>query len=104
MDKFLSFFILALVISLGAGTLSSAADLDRSGSQIAPTLVVTMEGELIAIEGDMYVLKDRAGKEFGIHVDNFTAVIGHVEPGVWVEAKVTAETGHAETIKVMKAS
>lgn len=59
---------------------------------------MTVKGELLRIDKDMYVVKDRSGKEVRLHVDRSTDISGTLNPGDTVEAKVTEE-GHALSIK-----
>lgn len=57
-----------------------------------------INGKLEKIEGEFYVLKDKAGKEHKIHVDATTQKEGEVKAGAMVE--VDEENGHAKSIKV----
>lgn len=57
-------------------------------------------GELMKIDGEFYVVKDKDGKEHRIHFDNSTKKMGDVKAGVHVE--VDESNGHAKSIKPME--
>jgi nucleoid-associated protein YgaU len=67
----------------------------------------TIEGELLRIDGGIYVVKDLAGKEVSLLVDNDTKIDGNIAAHDKVVATATAmkkqhkETGkwHADSIK-----
>jgi uncharacterized protein YdeI (BOF family) len=67
---------------------SSASDTDmKSGTQAPPGASVTpgmagrtatIEGEVLRIEGEYYVVKDVSGKEVRLHVDKSTKLDGNI--------------------------
>lgn len=59
-----------------------------------------ISGKLEKIEGEYYMVKDKAGKEHKIHFDNTTQKTGDVKAGAKVE--VDEDNGHAKTIKVVE--
>ena len=92
MKKLISPFILAVVIGIGMASYSYAA-----GDMAAPN-TQTVNGDLLKIDGEFYVVKDMAGKEIRLHVDKTTAVDGAIKVGDKVEAQAT-EKNHAASIK-----
>ena len=92
MKKLISPFILAVVIGIGMASYSYAA-----GDMAAPS-TQTVNGDLLKIDGEFYVVKDMAGKEIRLHVDKTTAVDGAIKVGDKVEAQAT-EKNHAASIK-----
>ncbi|MBI4400893.1 MAG: hypothetical protein HY581_04610, partial [Nitrospirae bacterium] len=56
------------------------------------------KGDLLKIEGEFYVVKDAAGKEVRLHVDNSTKLEGNIKAGDKIEAQAT-DKGHAVSIK-----
>ena len=94
MKKLIGLFVFALVLSVGVMPLTYAADMTESPT---PMMVI---GDLLKIEGDFYVVKDRRelGKEIRLHVDRTTKLEGTFKVGDKVEAKAT-ETDHALWIK-----
>ena len=57
----------------------------------------TVQGDVLKIEGDSYVVKDMTGKEIRLHVDKTTKLEGSFKAGDKIEAQVT-EKGHALSI------
>lgn len=53
-----------------------------------------VEGELVAIDGEFYVLKGPNGEEVRLHVSKQTEIIGDIHIGDLVEAEVLPN-GHA---------
>ena len=92
MKKFINPFILAVIIGVGMASYSYAA-----GDMAAPS-TQTVNGDLLKIDGEFYVVKDMAGKEIRLHVDKTTAVDGAIKVGDKVEAQAT-EKNHAASIR-----
>ena len=92
MKKLIGPFILAVIIGVGMASYSYAAD-----DKAAPS-TQTVNGDLLKIDGEFYVVKDIAGKEIRLHVDKTTAVDGAIKVGDKVEAQAT-EKNHAASIK-----
>jgi hypothetical protein len=61
---------------------------------------ITINGELVKVEGSSYIVKDAKGKEHKIHFDDKTKKTGDIKAGVHVE--VDEEKGHAKSIKAME--
>jgi hypothetical protein len=92
MKKFIGPFIFAVIIGGGMASYAFAA-----GDMAAPS-TQTVNGDLLKIDGEFYVVKDMAGKEIRLHVDKTTAVDGAIKVGDKVEAQAT-EKNHAASIK-----
>ena len=76
--------------------LATAADKVAETTPITPGLQ-TVQGDVLKIEGDSYVVKDMTGKEIRLHVDKTTKLEGSFKAGDKIEAQVT-EKGHALSI------
>ncbi len=92
---------LMLCTALVAGTtlivgLATAADKAAETIPITSGLQ-TVQGDVLKIEGDSYVVKDMTGKEIRLHVDKTTKLEGSFKAGDKIEAQVT-EKGHALSI------
>ena len=90
-----------LMLCLIAGTtlivaLATAADKVAETTPITSGLQ-TVQGDVLKIEGDSYVVKDMNGKEIPLHVDKTTKLEGSFKAGDKIEAQVTEE-GHALSI------
>jgi hypothetical protein len=71
----------------------------HSPSTEAPAQFKTIDGMLLKIEGQSYLLLDRAGKENQIHVDKSTKRLGgEKRPGDMIRAQIT-ENGYALSIQ-----
>jgi hypothetical protein len=92
MKKLIIPFMFAMVIGVGMASLSYAADV------MAPASTKTIQGDLLKIDGEFYVVKDMAGKEVRLHVDKTTALEGVIKTGDKVEAQAT-DKNHAASIK-----
>ena len=92
MKKLISPFILAVIIGVGMASYAYAA------SDMAAPSAQTVNGDLLKIDGEFYVVKDMAGKEIRLHVDKTTAVDGAIKVGDKVEAQAT-EKNHAASIR-----
>ncbi len=92
MKKLIGLLVFAVILSFGMATLSYAAgEMAAPGSQ-------TVKGDLLRIDGEFYVVKDAAGKEVRLHVDNTTKLEGvPLKAGDKIEAQAT-EKGHALSI------
>ena len=59
----------------------------------------TVDGKLLKVDGEFFVLKDPAGKERRIHVNKETVLLnGPKQPGDTVRAEIT-QSGHAISIQ-----
>ena len=92
---------LMLCTALVAGTtlivgLATAAD---KAAEIPITSgLQTVQGDVLKIEGDSYVVKDMTGKEIRLHVDKTTELEGSFKAGDQIEARAT-DKDHALSIK-----
>jgi ribosomal protein S1 len=87
----LVFFFGVMASGFLASVSSHAAD---------PTPAKTIQGEILRVEGDIYVVRDHAGKEVRLHVDDKTDRLDHavLQVGDPIRAYVTPD-GHATSIK-----
>lgn len=95
MKKFIVPFMFAMVLIVGMASVSFAV-VDMA----APT-TQTIKGDLLKIDGDFYVVKDRTGKEVRLHVDKTSQLDGPFKPGDKLEAEAT-DKAHATYIKHVK--
>lgn len=92
MKKFIGLFVFALVLSVGIASLSYAAgDMAAQANQ-------TVNGDLLKIDGEFYVVKEMSGKEIRLHVDKTTILDSSINVGEKVEAQAT-EKNHAVSIR-----
>jgi hypothetical protein len=85
-------FVIAAVLGAWMGTLSYAADDMAQGGK-------TINGDLLKIDGDYYVVHDMTGHEVRLHVDKNTKLEGGAfKAGDKVEVQAT-EKDHAVSIK-----
>jgi uncharacterized protein YdeI (BOF family) len=92
MKKLIVPFMFALVVGVGMASLSFAA-----GDMAAPS-TQTVNGDLLKIDGEFYVVKDTAGKEVRLHVDKTSQLDGTFKAGDKIEAQAT-DKAHASSIK-----
>jgi uncharacterized protein YjbJ (UPF0337 family) len=92
MKKFIGPFVLAMILGAVMITLSYAA-----GDMVAPT-TQTVNGNLLKIDGEIYMVKDNAGREIHLYADKTTALDSAIKFGDKVEAQVTEKT-HAVSMK-----
>ena len=52
-----------------------------------------LHGEVLTIDKDFYVVRDSMGKEVRLHFDASSIIMGKIEPGVLIEARVSRD-GH----------
>ena len=86
MKKLIGLTMLALVLSVGMVPMLYAADVTE------PPTPKMVNGDLLKIEGDFYVVKDlrNAGKEVRLHVDQTTQLEGTFKASDKVEVQATA--------------
>ena len=92
MRRVIGWMVFSAMLSAGMGTLTFAAD----GAAVPGPQ--TVNGDLLKIDGEFYVLHDMTGKEIRLHVDKNTKTDGGFKTGDKVEAQVTAK-GHAVSMK-----
>ena len=93
MKKLIGLFVFAMILSAGMASLSYAAgDMAAPGTQ-------TVNGDLLKIDGEFYVVKDTSGKDVRLHVDKTTKLDGAAfKAGDKVEVQAT-DKNHAVSIK-----
>lgn len=92
MKKLIGLIAFAVVLSFGMAAMTYAADQPMAaGSK-------TIQGDLLKIEGEFYVVKDAAGQEVRLHVDKTTKLEGMLKAGNKIQAQAT-DKGHALSIK-----
>jgi uncharacterized protein YdeI (BOF family) len=95
MKKFIVPFMFTMILGVGLAALSFAADdMAAPGTQ-------TVKGDLLKIDGEFYVVKDRSGKEIRLHVDKTSQLEGTFKAGDKIEAQAT-DKGHASSIKLVQ--
>ena len=92
MKNLIGLFVFAMILGAGMASLSYAA-----GDMAAPS-TQTVNGDLLKIDREFYVVKDMAGKEVRLHVDKTSKLDGTFKAGDKVEAQAT-EKNHAASIK-----
>jgi hypothetical protein len=92
MKKLIGPFMFAMILGVGMASLSFAA-----GDMAAPS-TQTVNGDLLKIDGEFYVVKDMAGKEVRLHVDKTSQLDGTFKAGGKIEAQAT-DKNHAGSIK-----
>ena len=91
MKKLIGPFVFAMLLGVGMASLLFAA-----GDMVAPS-TQTVNGDLLKIDGEFYVVKEMSGKEIRLHVDKTTALEGVIKTGDKIEAQAT-EKNHAVSI------
>jgi hypothetical protein len=92
MKTFIGLLAFAAILTVGMAPLTNAAEpMAAPGSQ-------TVKGDLLRIEGEIYVVKDTSGKEVRLHVDGSSKLEGTFRSGDKIEAQTT-DKGHALSIK-----
>jgi len=98
MKKLLGLFASAAILGIGMMSLTYAAEpMAGSGEMTAPG-TQAIQGDLLKIDGEFYVVKDASGKEVRLHVDKTSKVEGALKAGDKIEAQAS-EKGHALSIK-----
>jgi len=97
MKKTLSVITLWSILGLTTATFVHSAP-NNFGSGLFSLGSNTLEGTLMTIEENVYVIMDSEGDEQRIRVDGRTLVTGNVQPGAKVKAEVTND-GHAAELE-----
>jgi len=98
MKTFIGLLAFAAILIVGMAPLTNAAEPMAAPGEMAAPASQTVKGDLLRIEGDMYVVKDTAGKEVRLHVDGSSKLDGTFKAGDKIEAQAT-DKGHALSIK-----
>ncbi len=99
----------ALLFGIGSAHLASAVTSETMPSAGAPatsmpppagtsTILQTVKGQVLKIEGEHYMIKDPSGKEVRLQVTNETKMDGVYGVGDLIEAQVN-QAGNAMVIK-----
>src|SRR5689334_12700103 len=88
-------FLLNLGLSNAALAIGNALTTDeinaKQDTERALGGVQTMEGEVLALEGDHYLVKRSDGKQVNLRMDEITRVPRTFAPGEWIQAEVKKE-------------
>ncbi|MGB0910022.1 MAG: hypothetical protein ACPGYT_06640 [Nitrospirales bacterium] len=99
MKKILS--ALVVLCAIGVTNIFSVQSAPISNKNTLIALGTTiLEGTLMEIVGDVYIIMDSAGEDHRIHVDGRTSIIGNVQPGAKVIAEVNNDDHATEVKKV----
>lgn len=94
---------ISFLFGFWALTLASAADPKPAPSKPSPSpspstsAAQPLKGQLIKIEGDVYVVKDAAGKEIRLRVNQETVLQADLHVGDKIDAEVLPD-GRAATV------
>ena len=83
MKKLIVQLMFAMVVGVAVVSFSYAADLTES------PILKTIEGDLLKIDGEFYVVKNMAGKEIRLHADKTTVLDSAIKVGDEVQAQAT---------------
>ena len=86
------------IIALGTSGLLTYGDTTNAGAGEKVAGKKTIEGELLKIEGENYVVKDLQGKQVRLRVDKDTRKAKDIQVGDRIEAQADA-SGRATSIK-----
>jgi hypothetical protein len=88
-----------MIITLAASGLVTTVSLSHGAQKEARHLIM----DVIAINGEEFVVKDESGTEGKIHVGPDTEKYGHFQPGDRIEAWVYPD-GHAKTVVITRSA
>jgi uncharacterized protein YdeI (BOF family) len=100
MNRYVTVFLTATLIGLALVALAYAGEATSKDKALheAPAAQApaanTLQGEVLTIDGDFYVVKDQSGKEVRLHIDKSTKMSGTIEQGARVSAEIS-NSGHA---------
>jgi hypothetical protein len=107
MKKVIGMTVAVFVLTLSAGVYAADMGAPAPGGAAAAakdaSSAQTVNGEVLKIEGENYVVKDATGKEVKLHVNAETKKEGDIKVGDKIEAQADA-SGHATSIKAAKAA
>lgn len=103
--KFTASTALTLFTIMLAGCAGSGAHKQPAAADPAPpskpaaseNAARVLQGKLVKIEGEYYVVQDASGKEVRVHVGKDTVLDGRIKAGDKIDAQVSAD-GHAATL------
>lgn len=100
MTRTIGFLALAAILVFAPLAFTHAGESD-SGMKVetAPAPWQTVDGKLVKIDGEFYVVEDDSGKELRLHVSKETKQLGGAkQPGDKIRAEIT-KGGHALSIQ-----
>jgi hypothetical protein len=100
MKQLIAVLTVGFVLGLGAGSFAADAPAGAKAGKDAAG-AKTVNGEVLKIDGENYVVKDSAGKEVKLHVNAQTKKDGDIKVGDKIEAQADG-SGHATSIKAAK--
>lgn len=99
MKKFPHILLITCTLLFGMVSLSFAQSGELGAPLDIPSNNITVDGTLLSIDGEFYVIKDMTGREVRLHVNNSTMLLGgKKQAGDMIRAEVT-EDGHAIAIQ-----
>ena len=91
--------LVALFFLVGSSGLAFAGEgMTGEGDHASSSSTKSVKGELLKIDGEYYVVKNRDGKELRLHVNKDTEKSGTLNPGDTIEAEANKDN-HAISIK-----
>lgn len=91
-------FIATMWLLSGTIEFSAAADPTPPSKPAAePNITRFLQGQLLKIEGEFYLVKDRSGEEVRVHVSKDTVFDTRIKVGDKVDAQVLPD-GHATSM------
>lgn len=96
----LTLFAIMLAGCAGSGAHKQTAAADpapQSKPAVSENAARVLQGKLVKIEGESYVVTDASGKEVRVHVGKDTVLDGRIKVGDKIDAQVSAD-GHAATV------
>jgi hypothetical protein len=84
--KIVSVLSCGVLLCLGLFQAAHAADEEKGASRLGQAKVIN--GVLVNIDYEDYIVKEKDGQEVRVHRDNKTQVMGQLKKGDRVEAKV----------------
>lgn len=99
MKRTMGWVTISFLFGFWAFTLAPAADPKPAPSKPSPSTSAAqpLKGQLIKIEGDVYVVKDAAGKEIRLRVNQETVLQADLHVGDKIDAEVLPD-GRAATM------
>ena len=91
----------SLALAADATPAAPPAAAPATAPAAAPAAMKGVEATLVKIDGEFYILKDKAGKEFKGHFNDKTKKVGTIKAGSMVVVSID-DTGHTTEIKEHK--
>ena len=87
--KVVSVLSCGVLLCLGLSQAAHAADEEVGASRLNQATVI--KGNLVSIDYEDYIIKEKDGKEVRVHIQKKTQIMGQIKKGDRVEAKVDAK-------------